>query len=369
MTNQSKLDKTKHIPISPQISYKSILIIWLFLFIGFIIIVWFGVSLMRQVAAGDPKAAYVEGKRLYDQGKKAAAFKKFLTAVENDTTNFQAYFYLGKLSWEKKEPEQTVAYLRQFQKTRFGYIVPGDIAQNVTDICQQVGGYYIEQQNWQNARLAYDIAGNIAFDVCGYLQNLEKQFDDPVLITARNKIWPDGIAVTLEDFENSTQPVLRRWITNPAGTIESHTIVHNPVHRGNNAELLKIRYTSAGPDYWAKNTYIVLQAPLAIRVYVTGKQNTRCQLVANMRYAKSRPEQKMGLTGACYSNEVILTKNQWIPLIIPDVYTIAMNIARDPRWQYRYNPKLIQLETIGINTFSNDCELYIDDIEVYLPQP
>lgn len=363
---ETKITQPSNHSTKSQVNYKSIFVIWLFIFFGFVIIIWFGSAFMRKINESDSRAAYIQGKQLYEQGKKQEAFQKFLIAIENDTTNYQAYFYLSKLSWENQQPEQTLLYLYQFQHLRSGYIVPEDIAREVDSVCQKVAQYYIEKRNWQHARLAYDIAGNITFDISGYLKNLEKQFAESGIKSVRDSIWPDGIAVTLEDFENTTVPVLKRWVTNPSATIDSNSIVHNPVHRGNNAELLKIRYTSSGPDYWAKNVYIALQKPLALRAYVMGKQNTRCQLVANMRFAKSRPEQKVGPTGACFSNGIFFTEPKWMPLVIPDIYKEAMKIAKDPSGLY--NPQTIQLEMVAINTFGNDCDLYLDDIEVFLPQ-
>ncbi|MDI6783292.1 MAG: hypothetical protein QME64_04245, partial [bacterium] len=326
----------------------------------------FGIAFMHEVAESDPKAAFQEGKRLYTLGKKEEATQKFLIVLETDSTNYFAYAYLAKLNWEKKALNHTLDYLQGFHRARFGYLIPEPLALELITICEAVAQEELRQKNWARARTAFDLAGNIAPDMAGYLRFLASQYSADSLRSVRDALWPNGIAVTLEDFENTTLPVLKRWVTNPSATVESHTIVRNPVHRGNNAELLKIRYTSAGPDYWSKNVYLLLQAPLAIRAYVTGKPNTRCQLVANMRFAKSRPEQKIGPTGACFSNEVMLKENQWVPLIIPDVYAKAMDIAKQPSGFY--NPRSIQLEMIAVNTFGNDCELYIDDIEAFLPK-
>lgn len=345
---------------------KSIFVIWLFIFLGFFIIVWFGSAFMHKVAERDPKAAFMQGKQLYSQGKMNEAYRKFQITVKSEPTNYLAYYYLAKLSWQKNNAEQTLVMLRKYHHNHLGYIIPDTVNHDLISLCQEVAQYYISQQDWSNARMAYDIAGNSVNNIAEYLQQLEAQYTISSETTKRNKIWPQGIAITLENFESTQVPVLTRWVTNPSASIENHQIVQTPIHSGKQAELLKINYATAGPDYWAKNVYILLQAPLAIRAYVTGKSSTRVQLIANMRFATTRPEQKVGVTGACFSSEAILNENQWVPLIIPDVYTKAMQIAKDPSGIY--NPQSIQLEMIAINTFGNDCELYLDDIEVYLPK-
>jgi len=346
--------------------YKSILLIWLFIFIGCIIIVWFGSTFMRRVAENDPKAAFYQGKQFYTQGKKEDAMQKFQIAIQSDPANYLAYYYLAKLYWQKNDAEQSLTMLEKYNQNRLGYIIPESISQDLSSLCEQVAKYYISQQNWANARFAYDIAGNSMINVAEYLKRLEQQYQPSNVAGIRDKLWPQGIAVSLENFELAKFSVLSRWVSNPSASIEDHRIVQTPVHNGKQSELLKIKYTTAGPDYWTKNVYLVLQSPLSIRAYVTGKQNTRCQLVANLRYAKSTPEQKVGPTGACFSNEIMLTENQWVPIVIPDVYAEALRIGKDSR--FNYNTSLIQLEMVAINTFGNDCEIYLDDIEVCLPK-
>jgi len=346
--------------------YKSIFIIWLFIFFGFFILLWFGIAFMREVAARNPQAAFQEGKRLYTLGKKDEATQKFLIALETDSTNYFAYAYLAKLSWEKKEVDRTINYLQGFHRTRFGYLIPEQSAQELVSTCEAVAQEYIREKNWSRARTAFDLAGNIAPDMTRYLRSLETQYAADSLRSVRDALWPNGIAVTLEDFESVSAPQLTRWVTNPSASIESHILVHDPIHRGNTAEYLKIRYTSAGNDNWSKQVYLILQSPLSVRAYVLGKQKSRCQLIANLRYAKSKPEQKVGPTGACFSPEVNLSENQWIPVTINNVYAEAVKIGKDPRWDYDING--MQLEMIAVNTFGNDCELYIDDIEAFLPK-
>ncbi|MFB3896713.1 MAG: tetratricopeptide repeat protein [bacterium] len=367
MTEQTSPKECTLIENKPSRSrYRSIYLIWLYIFAGFLFIVWFGSRVMHKIAESDPKVAFIQGKQFYEQGKTENAMRKFMIAVQSEPNNYLSYYYLAKLYWQKNDAVNTLGMLKKYSQNHPGILISETVNQDLVPLCKQVATYYITQQNWINAREAYDIAGNSVNNVAEYLQQLQAQYTVSSETTIRNKIWPQGIGVTLEDFENTNVPVLHRWVINPTASIDINTIVHNPVYCGNGSERLKIRYTTAGPDYWAKDVYILLQSPLAIRVFITGNSSTRVQLIANMRFAKTRPEQKIGPTGACFSEVTNLTENQWIPLTIPDIYAKAIQITKDPSGNY--SSRQIQLEMVAVNTLGNDCDFYIDNIEVYLPK-
>jgi tetratricopeptide (TPR) repeat protein len=159
--------------------------------------------------------------------------------------------------------------------------------------------------------------------------------------------------ISLQDFEVVESPQLVPWTHSGGLSLKTkqHILQKEVAHSGQRAEYLAVEYDldpSIGEnvyDYWAIPIKIPKpDFPVGIRAFIRGKKGQDAQICLVINYIFP------GDSGASRS-EIFKIDENWKALTFRDLNTS--------------HPGVYLYDKIGINTFGNNTELFIDDIQIF----
>lgn len=227
-------------------------------------------------------------------------------------------------------------------------------------LCLSFGENLARQRRFREARIFYTTTMTEYFTPVEVLQILGDLYDVPEKKMVREKIWGKNIFVVLEDFENTTRPVISNWATSNYPRVKAHEISGNEFYTGSQSEYFDLRYASPGWDYWAKRVDIPLAAknrPMGVRFYL----KSRGPFKGCLRFTVVMGgDQKR--TGIWHEDEVRDAERGWQMRWVDDVYQKAVLSAT----KSGIPAENLRIDQIIINTDGHSNQFYVDDIELYL---
>ncbi|MCX7918592.1 MAG: tetratricopeptide repeat protein [bacterium] len=347
-----------------KLNLNGILIIWLFLLIGFLIIVFWGSIYMRQIALSDPKVAVIRGKELFKNGQILPAIYSFEKAIQINPEDREAYFYLGKLYYLQKKYTRTLDMFYRFQQIRPTHVDWVSFREEMQTICWSIASVYVVEKKWVEAEDAYSLGAMLSCDPIASLATLKQMANQSFLKPWKNILWNGhDVFVTVENFERTSVPVFDRWVKNNTAVIKTHTLSSTLSYRGQKSELFSIEYNEQNPDLWGKVVFLPFTHPVGVRMFVYANKESVVQLVVSFRYEKTEPQAKYGPEAGGISAVIRLQPKVWTKIEANDLYQQAVATALNPVNQW--STKNMVMEVIGINTLGVNCEIFIDDIQLY----
>ncbi len=230
--------------------------------------------------------------------------------------------------------------------------------------CFAFGEQYVKKGMWQAAKTFYTKTIIKYLNPAVVLERLDTLYNIDERSDIKEKIWGDEIFVTLEDFEDTTMPVLDPWITRVLKlTVNSHIIAKNISHTGRRSEYFDLTYAkhdTQNYDYWVKPLNLPLNNPklvLGIRVFIKSEKPFGGRLKINITYPKAG--------GKSPFLEADTKKNLpdgWEEQSMDNLFEKAKTVALENNW----NINGMRIENIAIDTHGFSNKFYIDDIELYL---
>jgi tetratricopeptide (TPR) repeat protein len=231
--------------------------------------------------------------------------------------------------------------------------------------CFAFGEGYVKKKMWKEARNYYTreilkyLNPIVVLEQAGKLYNTDSQFD------IKRKIWGEDIFVVLEDFEDSTNPVLIEWTMDAAPLINAHTISNEASHKGSRSEYLDLSYSHQRRvyDYWMKPVNLPLSnsgLSSGIRLFIKSSRPFQGNLGMSITYLKEE-QTAIWKSDVTYSQQ---DEKGWEIRKIEDLYDKATSLGLDRNW----NITEMVIDSIIIDTKGISAKFYVDDIELYLPK-
>lgn len=227
--------------------------------------------------------------------------------------------------------------------------------------CFAFGQEYIKRKMWQEARIFYTKKILKYLNPVAVLEKLDRLYNTDEYLDIKEKVWRQDIFVTLEDFEDSNDPVLIEWPIDAKPIVNAHVISKDVSHTGRRSEYLDLSYAEGGGihDYWMKSVNLPLTnpaLPLGIRVYIKSSEPFKGALRIHITYLKEG-------TGAFWDSDVRQeVGGGWEVKKTENLMDNVIALGSSRNW----NIDEMVIDNVLINTGGISNKFYVDDIELYL---
>lgn len=229
-----------------------------------------------------------------------------------------------------------------------------------TEACFKFGKEYIKKEMWKEAKYFFTKIILKYMHPIDVLTELNRLYNVDGLSEIRQKIWGDEIFVALEDFEDTTRPILIDWVRSEKPKVNSHTIVSGVSRSGHHSEYFDLSYIKTGGyHYWVKPVAIPLTNPnlrLGVRVFIKSGEPFKGNLRFNVFYPKP------GVTGVWDTDIKRSSVAGWEEHRIEDLFQKTKLIAS----QQNCGDSEMVIDRIILDTHGFSNKFHVDDVELYI---